>query len=67
MYVSQDGGKSWKKMSEGLTKDKQADDYKVPHFMDLKIVFKFHKLSIIRLMLMTLLLKKVKIMPKILN
>jgi photosystem II stability/assembly factor-like uncharacterized protein len=38
MYVSQDGGKSWTKMSEGLTKDKQADDYKVPHFMDLKVV-----------------------------
>ena len=31
-FISQDQGKSWVKQSQGLEKDKQADQLKLPHF-----------------------------------
>ena len=36
-FHSNDGGNTWQKSSRGLTKTSQADEYKEPHFRDLKI------------------------------
>lgn len=42
-FQSNDGGQSWQKSSQGLTKDHQADQdqFKSPHFMDLRISSNF--------------------------
>ncbi|HLO85499.1 MAG TPA: YCF48-related protein [Nostocaceae cyanobacterium] len=37
VFQSKDGGNSWQKYSQGLTKDSQADDVKSPHFTDMEI------------------------------
>lgn len=37
VYLSQDGGGSWKKEGGGLTKDVQADEGKLPHFREIRI------------------------------
>lgn len=37
VFLSKDGGKQWENVSNGLTKDSQADDLKSPHFDDLEI------------------------------
>ncbi|MBD2666873.1 BNR/Asp-box repeat domain protein [Richelia sinica FACHB-800] len=36
-FQSKNGGNSWQKYSDGLTKDSQADDIKSPHFGDISI------------------------------
>lgn len=36
-FESTDEGKTWQEFSKGLTKDHQADDFKVPHFTELKV------------------------------
>ena len=43
VFRSDDGGKTWKKYSTGITTDRQADEFKVPHFMDLRISRTFGK------------------------
>lgn len=40
---SADGGKSWKKLSNGLKNDKQADEYEVPHFYEFATTPEFSK------------------------
>ncbi|MEL4896989.1 WD40/YVTN/BNR-like repeat-containing protein [Crocosphaera sp. Alani8] len=37
VFKSEDEGKTWTKINQGLTKDKQADQFKVPHFYELGI------------------------------
>lgn len=37
VFYSQDEGNSWSKSSQGLVKDRQADQFKEPHFTDLSI------------------------------
>jgi photosystem II stability/assembly factor-like uncharacterized protein len=36
-FRSNDGGKTWKKYSEGLARNPQADEYKLPHFTNIRI------------------------------
>ncbi|MDL2121678.1 MAG: YCF48-related protein [Deltaproteobacteria bacterium] len=45
VFRSDDGGKTWKKYSTGVTTDRQADDprFKSPHFRDLRISKTFGK------------------------
>lgn len=38
VYISRDGGKNWTKQNQGLTRDHQADDFKVPHFTELRVL-----------------------------
>ncbi|WP_300505126.1 YCF48-related protein [Crocosphaera sp.] len=37
VFQSEDEGENWKKINQGLTKDGQADEFKVPHFYELGI------------------------------
>jgi photosystem II stability/assembly factor-like uncharacterized protein len=36
-FQSLDGGNTWKKFSDGLVKDSQADDLASPHFVDIRV------------------------------
>lgn len=42
VYMSNDGGQSWEKHSEGLTKDKQAYEGQLSHFRDIEISKNFN-------------------------
>lgn len=37
VYISRDGGGTWEKEGDGLTKDVQADEGRLPHFREIRI------------------------------